>query len=120
MQSKAATVQQYLAELPADRRAAIEALRDLILKNLDKDFEEGMHYGGIGYCVPHSLFPAGYHCDPRQPLPFAGLASQKNYMAVYLMSLYGSAGSPHIGGGTDYEQMVPQGMGQDRQEAGHG
>jgi hypothetical protein len=89
MQSKAATVAQYLAELPADRRTAIEAVRQVILKNLDKDYEEGMQYGMIGYYVPHRVFPAGYHCDPKQPLPFAALASQKNHMAVYLMSVYG-------------------------------
>jgi uncharacterized protein YdhG (YjbR/CyaY superfamily) len=88
MQSKAATVAKYVAELPADRRTAIETVRKTILKNLDKGFEEGMSYGMIGYYVPHSLYPAGYHCDPKQPLPFAGLASQKNYMSVYLMSVY--------------------------------
>jgi hypothetical protein len=88
MQSKATTVKQYLAELPADRRAAISAVRDVILKNLDKGYEEGMQYGMIGYYVPHSIFPDGYHCDPRQPLPFAGLASQKNHMSVYIMSTY--------------------------------
>ena len=91
MQSKAATVQQYLSGLPADRRAAIQAVRDVILKNLDKDYAEGMQYGMIGYCVPHSIFPAGYHCDPRQPLPFAGLASQKNHMSIYLMCTYGNS-----------------------------
>lgn len=90
MQSKATTVAQYLAELPEDRRAAIEAVRNVILKNLDTDFEEGMQYGMIGYYVPHRIFPAGYHCDPKQPLPFACLASQKNYMSLYAMSLYGS------------------------------
>ena len=89
MQSKAATVQEYLAALPADRRAAIQTVRGTILKNLDKDYEEGMQYGMIGYYVPHRVFPAGYHCDPRQPLPFAGLASQKNHMALYLMCIYG-------------------------------
>src|SRR6478672_5651786 len=89
MQSKAATVTQYLASLPADRRADVEAVRKVILKNLDKDYEEGMQYGMIGYYVPHRTYPAGYHCDPRQPLPFAGLASQKNYMALYLMCVYG-------------------------------
>jgi len=88
MQSKAATVREYLASLPADRRAAIKAVRAVILKNLGKGFEEGMQYGGIGYYVPHKLFPDGYHCDPKQPLPFAGLASQKQYMAVYMMCLY--------------------------------
>jgi hypothetical protein len=91
MQSKATTVEQYLAELPADRRAAIQAVRQVILKNLDKDYREGMGYGMIGYCVPHTVFPAGYHCDPKQPLPFAGLASQKNYMSVYLMGLYNNS-----------------------------
>jgi hypothetical protein len=83
MQSKAATVEQYLASLPEDRRTALGAVRKVILNNLDKDFEEGMQYGMIGYYVPHRVYPAGYHCDPRQPLPFAGLASQKNYMSVY-------------------------------------
>ncbi|MSR58369.1 MAG: DUF1801 domain-containing protein [Planctomycetaceae bacterium] len=89
MQSKATTVEQYLTELPADRREAIAAVREVILKNLDKDYEEGMQYGMIGYYVSHRIFPAGYHCDPRQPLPFAGLASQKNYMSLYMMSIYG-------------------------------
>jgi hypothetical protein len=89
MQSKAATVEAYLAELPADRRPAIEAVRDVILRNLNPGFEEGMQYGMIGYYVPHRLYPPGYHCDPKQPLPFAGLASQKNYMSLYLGSDYG-------------------------------
>lgn len=89
MQSKATTVEQYLAELPPDRRAAIQAVRSVILKNLPKGYEEGMQYGMIGYYVPHSLYPAGYHCDPRQPLTFAGLASQKNHMSLYLMCCYG-------------------------------
>jgi hypothetical protein len=92
MQSKAATVQEYLSSLPADRRAAIERVRNVILENLDKDYEEGMSYGMIGYYVPHRIFPAGYHTDPKQGLPFAALASQKNFMAVYLMGLY--SGSP--------------------------
>src|SRR6188472_1422207 len=86
MQSKAKTVKQYLAELPPDRRAAIQAVREVILKNLDKDYEETMGYGMISYVVPHRVYPAGYHCDPKQPMPFACLASQKNHMAVYLMS----------------------------------
>ena len=92
MQSKAATVVAYLAELPEDRRKALEAIRKVIRKNLDKDYEERMQYGMIGYCVPHRVFPAGYHCDPKQPLPFAGLASQKNYMSLYLMCVYGNEG----------------------------
>lgn len=88
MQSKATTVKAYLADLPADRRAAIDAVRATILKNLDPKFEEGMQYGMIGYYVPHSVFPAGYHCDPRQPLPYAGLASQKGHLSLYLMCVY--------------------------------
>lgn len=91
MTSKASTVEQYLAGLPPDRRAALQTVRDVILKNLGAGYEEGMQYGMIGYYVPHSLYPAGYHCDPKQPLCFAGLASQKNYMTLHLMSLYGSA-----------------------------
>jgi hypothetical protein len=89
MQSKATTVAQYLAELPDDRRRAIQAVRQVVLENLDSDYEEGMQYGMIGYYVPHRIYPGDYHCDPRQPLPFAGLASQKNHMALYLMCVYG-------------------------------
>ena len=89
MQSKATTVRQYLAELPADRRAAIEGVRAVILENIDPVFEEGMQYGMIGYYVPHRVYPPGYHCDPKQPLPFICLASQKNYMSLYLGSVYG-------------------------------
>jgi hypothetical protein len=90
MQSKASTVAQYIAELPADRRGAIQAVRKVILKNLDKDYEEGMLYGQICYYVPHRVFPAGYHCDPSKPLCYAGLASQKGYMTLGLMCIYGS------------------------------
>ena len=89
MQSKAATVDEYLAGLPQDRRLALTALREVFQKNLDKDYEEGMLYGMIGYYVPHRVYPAGYHCDPNQPLCFAGMASQKNHMSLYLMSIYG-------------------------------
>ena len=93
MQSKAPTVAKYLAELPPERRAAIQAVRETILANLDRRYEEGMHSGIIAYYVPHSVYPPGYHCDPKQPLPFAGLASQKNYMSVYLMSVYAHEGN---------------------------
>lgn len=88
MQSQAKTVEQYLAELPEDRRAALQAVRKVILANLDRGYAEVMSYGMIGYCVPHSVYPAGYHCDPKQPLPFAGLASQKGHMSLYMMGLY--------------------------------
>ena len=86
----AATVDEYLAKLPDDRREALQAIRKVILENLDKDYEEGIQYGMIGYYVPHRVFPPGYHCDPKQPLNFAGLASQKNHMSIYLMCVYGS------------------------------
>ncbi len=89
--SASKTVKEYLAELPPDRRSAIQAVREVILKNLDKGYEEGMQYGMIGYYVPHRVYPPGYHCDPKQPLPFAGLASQKNHMSLYLMCLYGDS-----------------------------
>ena len=88
MQSKAKTVAEYIASLPEDRRQAIEVIRKVVRDNLSEDIEEGMTYGMIGYYIPHSVFPAGYHCDPKQPVPYAGLASQKNYMSLYLMSVY--------------------------------
>lgn len=88
MQSKATTVAEYLGELPEDRRAALSKVRQVIRKNLPKGIVEGMQYGMIGYSVPHKIYPAGYHCDPKQPLPFAGLASQKGYMSLYLCTLY--------------------------------
>ena len=80
---------EYLSELPAERRAEVETVRKVIRANLDKDYEEGILYGMIGYYVPHRVFPAGYHCDPRQPLSFAGLAAQKNHLSLYLMCVYG-------------------------------
>jgi hypothetical protein len=89
MKSEATTVEAYLAALPEDRRRAIEAVRKVILENLDAGYEEGIRYGMIGYYVPHRVYPAGYHCDPKQPLPFAAVASQKGYMSVYLMCIYG-------------------------------
>lgn len=88
MQSAANTVAAYLKDLPPDRRTALETVRKVILANVDGDIEEGMQYGAIGYYVPHRIFAAGYHCDPSQPLPYIGLASQKQHMAVYLMFAY--------------------------------
>lgn len=89
MQSKAKTVARYLKELPADRREAVEAVRAVVLRNLPKGYAEGMQYGMIGYFVPHEIYPPGYHCNPREPLTFASIASQKNHMAVYMMCVYG-------------------------------
>ncbi|HNA18587.1 MAG TPA: DUF1801 domain-containing protein [Chitinophagaceae bacterium] len=88
MQSKATTVEQYVSELPADRQATINALRKVIKKNLPKGFQECMGYGMLGYVVPHSIYPAGYHCNPKDPLPFMGLASQKNSINLYHMGIY--------------------------------
>ena len=86
--AKPTTVDGYLKGLPADRRAALETLRTTIGKTIDKSLEEGIQYGMIGYYVPHSVYPAGYHCDPKQPLPFASIASQKNHIGLYLFCVY--------------------------------
>lgn len=89
MQSAVETVDKYVAMVPNDRKAALTKLRQAILNNLPPGFEETMNYGMIGYVVPHSLYPAGYHCDPQLPLPFMNLGSRKNYLAVYHMGIYG-------------------------------
>jgi uncharacterized protein YdhG (YjbR/CyaY superfamily) len=88
MQSKATTVESYLNDLSEERKDVINELRKVILKNLPKGFAEGMGYGMIGYFVPHSIYPNGYHCDPKQPLPFLSMASQKNFIALYHMGIY--------------------------------
>lgn len=84
-----ATVAKYLAALPPAVRAEVEAVRAVMLANLDAGYEEGIQYGMIGYYVPHRVYPAGYHCDPKQPLPFAALGAKKNYVSLHLMPLYG-------------------------------
>jgi len=89
MQSKAATPQEYIDSLPAERKKVIAEVRKQLLKNLPKGFKEVMSYGMLGYVVPHSLYPEGYHCDPQQALPFICVASQKNYVALYHMGIYG-------------------------------
>ena len=91
MQSNASTIEAYLASLPKDRQEAILAIRKAILANLPKGFVEQMSYGMIGYVVPHSLYPAGYHCTPALPLPYMNIASQKNFIAVYHMGIYANA-----------------------------
>ena len=88
MQSKAQTPNEYISELPEDRKVVIEKLRKVILENLPKGFEEQMSYGMLGYVVPHSIYPNGYHCDPKLPLPFVNLASQKNFIALYHSGIY--------------------------------
>ncbi len=87
--TSSATVKEYLDSLPEDRRKALRKVRAAVNKGLPTGYKEGMQYGMIGWFVPHSKYPAGYHCDPSQPVPFAGLASQKNHMALYLMCIYG-------------------------------
>jgi hypothetical protein len=88
MQSAASTPNEYFDSLPEDRKEGMNKLRKVILENLPKGFSEEMSYGMIGYVVPHSIYPAGYHCTPKLPLPFMGLASQKNFIAFYHMGLY--------------------------------
>ncbi len=88
MTSKATTPEQYIQELPEDRVEAITKLRKVINENLPKGFKEQMTYGMIGYVVPHSIYPAGYHCTPELPLPFMSFASQKNSVNFYHMGIY--------------------------------
>ena len=88
MQSKATTPEQYLSELPEDRKEAMLKLRNAIKENLPQGFEEVISYGMLGYVVPHSIYPSGYHCNPKLPLPFINLASQKNFIALYHMGIY--------------------------------
>jgi uncharacterized protein YdhG (YjbR/CyaY superfamily) len=79
---------EYISKLPEERRAPMQKLREVILQNIPKGFEETMSYGMIGYVVPHKIYPAGYHVDPKLPLPFMNIASQKNYIALYHSGVY--------------------------------
>jgi uncharacterized protein YdhG (YjbR/CyaY superfamily) len=88
MQSKASTPDEYMAELPEERVSAMKELRKTILDNLPDGFQETMSYGMIGYVVPHSIYPDGYHCTPELPLPFMNIASQKNFIALYHSGIY--------------------------------
>ena len=90
MKSTATTVEQYLSELPDDRKEAMQKLHNIVKKNLSKGFIERIDYGMICYSVPHSIYPNGYHCDPKMPLPFISIASQKNFIALYHMGIYSS------------------------------
>jgi hypothetical protein len=89
VQSSAKTVKEYLNQLPPDRVGPMTRLNETIRKNIPKGFEEVMSYGMIGYVVPHTLYPKGYHVTPHLPLPFVNIASQKNFIALYHMGLYG-------------------------------
>lgn len=88
MTSSATSPQEYLDQLPEDRKEAVNQLRNVILENLPEGFSEGINYGMLGYYVPHSIYPAGYHCNPKDPLPFMALASQKNSVNFYHMYIY--------------------------------
>ena len=88
MQSKSNTPEQYLNQLPQERKLVMTKLRDIILKNLPKGFEECISYGMLGYVVPHSMYPQGYHVNPSLPLPFISLASQKNNISLYHFGIY--------------------------------
>lgn len=88
MTSKATTIDDYIAELPEERKRIIQKLRNCIKSNISKGFQEGIQYGMIGYFVPHEIYPSGYHCNPKEPLPFMSIASQKNSVNVYHMGLY--------------------------------
>lgn len=88
MTSNATSPEQYIAEAPEERRSALEKLRKTIKDNLPENFSEGMQYGMIGYFISHEVYPNGYHCDPKQPLPFMSFASQKNSINFYHMGIY--------------------------------
>jgi hypothetical protein len=88
MTSDPKTPEEYINALPQDRKDAISRLRKIILKNLPKGFSETISYGMLGYVVPHSIYPDGYHCDPKLPLPFMSIASQKNFVGIYHMGIY--------------------------------
>lgn len=88
MRSASTTPEEYLISLPEDRKPVMTELRNIILQNLPKGYLETITYGMLSYVVPHSVYPNGYHCDPKQPLPFMSIASQKNFIALYHMGLY--------------------------------
>ena len=88
MQSTATTPDEYIASLPEERKEAMQQLRKVILEQLPEGFSEEMQYGMLGFVVPHTLYPSGYHCNPKIALPFMGLASQKNFIALYHMGIY--------------------------------
>lgn len=88
MKAPGNTVNEILSNIPQDRIEPFHNLHEVILKNLPLGFEAAISYGGLGYVVPHSIYPAGYHCKPSEPLPFASLASQKNSINFYHMGIY--------------------------------
>ena len=91
MQSAAQTPQEYIDSLPPDRKEAISKIQEVLLKNLQAGFEETIGYGMLGYVVPHSIYPKGYHCNPKVPLPYINLGSQKNFVVLHAMCVYGDS-----------------------------
>ena len=88
MKANGNTVMEILTSVPIDRAEPFNKLHDVIVQNLPNGFEAAISYGGLGYVVPHTIYPAGYHCKPSEPLPFAGLASQKSSINFYHMGIY--------------------------------
>ncbi|HHB52759.1 MAG TPA: DUF1801 domain-containing protein [Saprospiraceae bacterium] len=88
MKYNASTPEEYIAQIPDERKEAMQKLRSVVLKNLPEGFEEGINYGMLGYYVPHSIYPNGYHCSPELPLPFINIASQKNSINLYHLGVY--------------------------------
>lgn len=88
MKYEADSPETYIEQLPEERQEPMRRLRRCILENLPEGFEETMNYGMIGYVVPHTEYPPGYHCNPEHPLPFLNIASQKNYIAFYHSGIY--------------------------------
>jgi len=88
MKNKPTTPEEYIQQLPEDKQTPILKIRKAILNSIPKGFQEELNYGMIGYVVPHSIYPAGYHCDTKLPLPFINLAAQKNSISLYHMGIY--------------------------------
>lgn len=88
MKANGTTVEEILANVPEERKEAFNKLHQVIVANLPEGFAPGVSYGGLGYVVPHTVYPSGYHCKPIEPLPFAGIASQKNSINFYHMGMY--------------------------------
>lgn len=88
MKIQADSPDEYINALPEERKEVLSKMREVIRENIPEGFREEMNYGMIGYVVPHDIYPAGYHCDPKLPLPFMNIASQKNFVALYHMGIY--------------------------------
>ena len=117
MKANGKTVHEILINLPEDRVEPFNKLHEVIIKNLPKGFEPGISYGGLGYVIPHTMYPAGYHCKPEEPLPFAGIASQKDSINFYHMGMYADPEQRSQGGSAplplseDLARILPEGGG---------